>query len=70
MAEGRSGDSSLQDRRQEQIIMERNSSFRTFSGEGCRQIKSWEITGKFETFLKKYLLKKRKIISMALFTQW
>lgn len=46
MAEGRSGDSSLQDRRQEQIgDGDGNSSLRTSSGEGFRGIRGWEVVG-------------------------
>lgn len=56
MAEGRSGDSSLQDRRQGQIGSDRSSSFRTSSGGGCRGIRGWEITRKFH-IAKKALVK-------------
>ena len=43
MAESRSGDSSLQDRRQKQIGSDSSSSSRTFSGGGCAGISSWYI---------------------------
>lgn len=49
MAEGRSGDSSLHDRRQEQIASDMSSSFRTSSGGGvgCKGIRGWGIVGNF-----------------------
>lgn len=43
MAVGGSGDSSLQDRRKEQIGSDKSSSFRTSSG---REIRRWELTTK------------------------
>lgn len=57
MAEGSSGDSSPQDRRQEQIGSDRSSSFRTSSGNGVHGDK-WLGNNKGNVFAKKQDLEK------------